>query len=89
MLVGADMANRRLHITLDDDLAAHVERKAQVEHGYETAEAYVGELIRQDMEADDATAEFLRDLLANPVNDGEDSYRAVEPSDVIRRNSPR
>jgi Arc/MetJ family transcription regulator len=81
------MANRRLHITLDDDLAAYIDRKVQVEAGYETAEAYVGELIRQDMEADDATAEFVCDLLADAVNDGEDSFRAVEPSDVIRRNS--
>jgi hypothetical protein len=81
------MANRRLHITLDDDLAAYIDRKVQVEAGYETAEAYVGELIRQDMEADDATAEFVCDLLADAVNDGEYSFRAVEPSDVIRRNS--
>ncbi|PYB77190.1 hypothetical protein [Rhizobium wuzhouense] len=83
------MANRRLHITLDHDLSAHLDRKLQVETGYETAEDYVGELIRQDMEADDATADFMRDLLADAVNDGEDSYRAIEPSDVIRRNSPR
>ncbi|KQW31412.1 hypothetical protein ASE36_03935 [Rhizobium sp. Root274] len=81
------MASRRLHITLNEDLAAHVDRKVQAETGYETAEAYVGDLIRQDMEADDATAEFVRDLLSDAVKDGEDSYRAVEPSDVIRRNS--
>lgn len=83
------MANRRLHISLDEDLAAHVDQKVLAKIGYETAEVYVAELIRQDMEADDATAEFLHDLLADAINDGEDSYRAVEPSDVIRRNSPR
>lgn len=83
------MANRRLHVTLDKDLAAHVDRKVQGKTGYESAEAYVGELIRQDMEADDATAEFLHDLLADAINDGENSYRAVEPNDVIQRNSPR
>jgi hypothetical protein len=81
------MANRSLHITLNEDLAAHVDRQVQVEAGYETAEAYVGELIRQDMEAEDAIAEFVRDLLADAVNDGEERYRAVGPSDVIRRNS--
>lgn len=81
------MANRRLHITLNADLAAHVDRKVQAEMGYETAEAYVDALIRQDMEADEATAEFLRDLLAEAVNDGEHCYRAVEPIDFIRRNS--
>jgi hypothetical protein len=83
------MANRHLHITLDEDLASHVDRKVHAETGYVTAEAYVGDLIRQDMEADNATAEFMRDLLADAIHDGDDRYRAVVPSDVIRRNSLR
>ncbi|MDH4412712.1 MAG: hypothetical protein QE484_05360 [Rhizobium sp.] len=80
------MDRRRLNIVLDDELATHVDRKVQSEGAFRSADDYVGELIRRDMEDDADAAAFIHDLLSEPLLDGEQHYRSVRAEDVISRN---
>lgn len=76
----------RLNIVLDDALATHVDLRVQSEGGLMTAEDYVGELIRRDMEDDAEATAFLTDLFSEILEDGEENYRSVNADDVISRN---
>jgi Arc/MetJ-type ribon-helix-helix transcriptional regulator len=80
------MDRRHLNIVLDDELAMHVDRKVQSEGAFRTADDYVGELIRRDMEDDADAATFLNDLLSEAVREGEQHFRPVSAEDVVRRN---
>jgi Arc/MetJ family transcription regulator len=80
------MDRRRLNIVLDDALATHVDLRLQSDGGFMSAEDYVGELIRRDMEDDAEATAFLTDLFSETFKDDEDSYRSVNADDVISRN---
>lgn len=80
------MDRRRLNIVLDEELATHVDHKVQSEGTFRSADDYVGELIRRDMEDDADAATFINDLLLEPLLDGEEDYRSVRAEDVISRN---
>lgn len=80
------MDRRRLNIVIDSELAAHVDRRVQADDAFRSADDYVRQLIRRDMEDDADAVAFLDDLLSKPSEDGVEIYRSVSAEDVIDRN---
>ncbi|THV16510.1 hypothetical protein [Rhizobium rhizophilum] len=81
------MERRHLNIVLDDDLATHVDRRVQGDGAFRSADDYVGELIRRDMEDDADAAQFLDELLSETLMDGDQAFLAVSAAEVLRRNA--
>jgi Arc/MetJ-type ribon-helix-helix transcriptional regulator len=80
------MDRRRVNIVLDDELAMHIDRRIERDGGFKSADDYVGELIRRDMQDDAEAAAFLNDLLSEALLDGEQHYRSVSAEDIIGRS---
>lgn len=81
------MERRHLKIVLDDELAVHLDRRVQNEGTFRSVDEYVGDLIRRDMEDDADAGQFIDDLLSEAMMDGDQVFRSVSASDVIRRNA--